>query len=887
MHYLPANRFEWWDLEAQGLVPPTGPISAIGSGAGPGDVDQIFYSEFCSPLSTLVGTDLRLVDSVGAGRSLTWDTLVDGASPNALPAVEFAVRSQRPGSVPVIREVEVVLGPTMRGRRKVLVNGVEEGHELDPTKVRPSLFLDFFAHQRAVGLECGFLGEEGRQIDAGSVILVARDDAGEVLVESRGGHLFPNPWVANAVYQYIGARHQGGAIRSVELRLENRDAAILEPQVVYRIWHEPLPPAVVTKGTAAVEFDPNPPVDSGGDGVFRVPPHDGPLGPIEVELPYRCDRAVVAMRGFKMFFLDQHPHKVDDIEALIGGPPFGSDARVPGIFETERGGRATLVPGGRLTTDDDAPPGYRILIYFLVLAWDSDQVDLLPVSGYTGESQDQDGLWNSTITVRDPCLPPDPGTGPPPPGDGTSCGDLSAALQGFRFRSLEGGEEIEELRLAMGQFGIGQALVVGTEGSSLLPAGVQAAPRREIVEIRSLARSALGTIEWNFQSWAQDARRTFRAAQGTILTGRSLVNPGWRVGLVSEPKTFGRRDPAQPFFEVYDSEGQPWSFVADMGFLALSTFRFRPEGKVRELEIEVDGFEYDGRFVKWRLGGGISVSPPVTGGGGRRHLTGVASFGGVVRKALVADTRLAVQHLRFEGAVRGALSLEPSRYGAIRNDGNVPVLLTRAERGGPHVGEYNFLLEYRGDIFQHWEVVDRAPLVLNPGETLVVGGRFFPQVDAGPQDAPRLAWVDFETNASLFPTVRVEAAGHTIPANALGAMVPAEVNFGLVDVDASNYPLGFPTRNVLLVSSGDTPLLIDSLALDDGGVGFSFVIRDPGRLQPEPLTPGVLYQIEEGDAMIIEVRFVPAGVGPVETRLRALTNAGPLEAHVLGDGISS
>lgn len=102
-HYLPANRFEWWDLDEGGKVPPTGPI-----GADPSEVYRIFYSEFCSPLSTVVGADLQAVGSVGA---MTWDSVADGSSPNSVPLIEFSVRTLRPGSVPVVREVEVILGP--------------------------------------------------------------------------------------------------------------------------------------------------------------------------------------------------------------------------------------------------------------------------------------------------------------------------------------------------------------------------------------------------------------------------------------------------------------------------------------------------------------------------------------------------------------------------------------------------------------------------------------------------------------------------------------------------------------------------------------------------------------------------------------------------------
>jgi hypothetical protein len=67
---------------------------------------------------------------------------------------------------------------------------------------------------------------------------------------------------------------------------------------------------------------------------------------------------------------------------------------------------------------------------------------------------------------------------------------------------------------------------------------------------------------------------------------------------------------------------------------------------------------------------------------------------------------------------------------------------------------------------------------------------------------------------------------------------------------------------------------------------LSFGIRDLGGSQPEPLTPAVPYQIEEGEAMFIEVRFDPTSVGSAETRLVATTNAGQFAARLLGDGVA-
>ncbi len=864
-HYLPANRLNWWDLDAQGLIPATQPIQ--NPGGDPSEVDSIFYSEFCSPLATVFGADLQTVESVGAGTAIPWDSVPDGGSPNTVPSIELSVRSLRPASVPVIREVEVILGPNERVRRKVLVNAVEKGHELDPSQIRPSLFLDFFVPQRAVGLECGFLGDRDREVNPRKVRLIARDSAGGVLVESTGNDLFPIPWNANALFYRIGVRHQGGAIRSVELRLGDAEDAILEPQIVYRIWHETLPPAAVTQGAAAVEHNPNPPAE--GDNVV-VPPQVVPLGPVSVKLPFRCDRAIVMMRGFKMFFLDQQPHKVDAIEALISGPSLGSEARIPGIFETAPGGRITLVPHGRLSSGED--DGYRVLIFYVILAWNSEQMELLPISGYQSDVRDAGGLFSSMVRVRDPCPPPRATCNFP----GAILGGLFGGLQGFSLVARRGAQDIELLGLHMGVVGGGECQEPRPE---LGPFRLQRLPFGRPALHRSGA-----DIAWEFCTDFYDVPANFRAAQGTVLLGRSLRGEALIDQRTFILDRFGPRDPSKPFAFTFDL---PVS--ADMAFFALGQFFFEPKGEINELEVEIHGLDYDGEFLQWELGIGISVSPPITGGLGRakrRAAFAWPTFGGVVRRTVAADTRWAVRHLRFDRGIRGALFLEPDQYGAIRNLGNVPILFTRAGRGGPQAGEFNFLLEYQGDVFFEVELANRAPLVLNPGETLLIGGRFFPQADAGPNDPPRSAWVEFETNSPRFPILRVEAEGRTIAEQPQGAMLPAVVNFGIVGLDASNHPLGFPTRNVLLISNGQTPLLVQSLVLDDPARGFTFGIRDLGRVEPQTMTSGILYQVEPGDTMVIEVRFVPENPGPVETRLVALTNAGRLETRLLGDGIS-
>ena len=171
------------------------------------------------------------------------------------------------------------------------------------------------------------------------------------------------------------------------------------------------------------------------------------------------------------------------------------------------------------------------------------------------------------------------------------------------------------------------------------------------------------------------------------------------------------------------------------------------------------------------------------------------------------------------------------------------------------------------------------------GETLVVGGRFFPQAEAGINDLPREAWIDFYTNDRWARKVFLFAWGHTVQSQAAGDWLPPTINFGFVDIHLSNDPLGFPTTNALIESHGLTPLLIQALVFEDDNLGFSWSLLELAAGDRELLGIGQLYQIDPGDSMLIQVRFVPQNVGPVETRLIAQTNAGQLQVRLLGEGV--
>ena len=48
----------------------------------------------------------------------------------------------------------------------------------------------------------------------------------------------------------------------------------------------------------------------------------------------------------------------------------------PGIFAVQPGATITLEPDGMLASNHRNAPGYRVLIYYTVVAWDSEQTEL-------------------------------------------------------------------------------------------------------------------------------------------------------------------------------------------------------------------------------------------------------------------------------------------------------------------------------------------------------------------------------------------------------------------------------------------------------------------------------------------------------------------------------
>jgi hypothetical protein len=857
-NYLTKDRLRWWDLWPN-EVPATAAL------AGPaGEAADLVLNEFCSPLATIVGSDLGEVSALFPGRKIPWDQpgLPDGRSPNATVGLEFLIRGVLPGSITVLENRSVNLGGEI-GVRDETVLFHDEGIVLDRNPFQVSLFVRFAVPQRAVALEFGFWGAPDLTINPDQVELLAFSDEGPVVTSSAVDLNGRTPLRARTVFNLIGVRSANGDIRTVELRFHIPRGPGSQPQLIRRIWYEAFPPAAVTQGTLGMENYPNPPKP----GTIGVPPlPKNQKGPNTVYLPYNFNRAVVLMRGFKFLFLDEKPYRVGTIGAGIGAPA---------TFEVERRGSITFAPVGDLSawvsgipgvTITGDPPPFRVLIYYTVVAWDSDEVELRPLGGQVQE----DVLYAQanqptplTISIPELCPNLQPGSDP-----SQRCGLLYGGLQDFRYcvsPPVYGpyNQEVDKFGLAVGQMGGGSCGVPSSAGS----------PLGEIAPVPfgfpDLFRAG-GNINWSFCTDLGEPYPYLRALRGVVLAGRSVGlnnNVPSSGGIVIF--NVGPRARPDDFFFTFDGDAA-WPIEGDMGMLSLGFVYSEPNGPLRELGIEVSGLHYDGERFAWQLGGGVLTLPVVSNDDPARFLFGWPTFGTLSRRFLNPDTRLSVQDLVFDNGVVGLVTEVPSQLGMIRNDGNVAINVADVTAGGPDVTDYAFWINYNAGIFSLDQLPSNAPIQLGPGEALLVTGWFVPQADAPSGQPPRTAWIDFRTSSTAAPQVRMMCLGHTAANRASGILLPSGIDFGDLGLVPPGDPPGFVLHNTLVQSSGQTPLVL-TYRLEDATLGFQIVGRDGGDM--EVFVNGVnAWQLDSGHNMILHLQFSPVRRGPVHTRLVVQTN---------------
>jgi len=284
--------------------------------------------------------------------------------------------------------------------------------------------------------------------------------------------------------------------------------------------------------------------------------------------------------------------------------------------------------------------------------------------------------------------------------------------------------------------------------------------------------------------------------------------------------------------------------------------------EVHALDVEVIGDDYDGSYVVWKIGMETEdymalVTPRV---------------GGLVRRMRRPRTSLSKRDVRFDG-ITDVTSLEPEQYGFVRNEGNLPVLVTGVRQGGDHHGEFDVRFEYRGDVFSVGDMLHRTPLRLDPGESLTIGGRFLTHQ----AEADRSAWIQVRSNSVEVPFVVVNLDARMIPSRADGVWFPPVYLFGHVALGHTQ------TRTAAIQSVGATPLLVRALTIrppagsvTPADTGFSVVLPSPEHWRD--------VQIQPGHSLDLLVTFAPTAAGLIETDLVADTNAGRLELPLSGTG---
>jgi len=808
------NRFKWWGK----VPPPTGPIT------------EPFENEFCPPLARVVGDPTNAPAGFAVISWVGWQSFL------AVTAnLEFATRNDRPRSEP-----ELMSLPGSRGAQPLtgLVNLYRGPLPLPPLtgdNFRPSLFFDFERGQRAVGLEFGFIplpGGDRTSTSGESVHLYGLNRAGERI---RGAEAIGTTHVdAGDFTNRIGVRSSRGNIFSVELRFEHGAGDNLQDQqAVLRIWHEPLPPAAVKQGAVAVgSFNP---------GNARGP---ASLGTISEALPFNCDRAVVLMRGFWLKYHDDNSHDVGEVSAGFGV----NDT----VRSTTPGGSVTWTPTATMRPrQSSAGTTSDAVIYYSILAWDSQQTELLTATADGSASADGDRAFVN-MEVPDPL-----GRSV---GFGTSSdpavwreqtlalrGHLFSGLSRFSFTADEDHDDIDEFRVGIGGF-----QVLGSEELYWNPSGpARGLPNRKLL--------------WpNAALWLGDGSDTYQVSLGgTLLAGRSLRTVAERTtgqdyrsvwdgdgNLTLAANAVGPR-PAfinrtterywNPGWQTQRRAGLSFTLQGEMAVVGLWEFGFMPGDPFRELEVEVHGANYDGRVIDWQQARGMITDTP---GSGPHDVIVLPVFASVRRNADFARATLQV----LQGPVNEALFSKPwgtspqlpGQFGVIRNFGTADILVTDLVPSTNSPQVHNFQLSgviWRGQTLTRNGFYAQVPLQLRPGEELQVQVEYFPEFALARDHAPvrRFGVLAVRTNRpDVSATMSLTANLH---ADIARARLQArdhrnQVHVGSYDFGPQKDSKPPPSIKVDVLDVGGIPLTIKKVGLNKNNPGW--VVRTPRGLTPKP-----------------------------------------------------
>ena len=219
------------------------------------------------------------------------------------------------------------------------------------------------------------------------------------------------------------------------------------------------------------------------------------------------------------------------------------------------------------------------------------------------------------------------------------------------------------------------------------------------------------------------------------------------------------------------------------------------------------------------------------------------------------------------------MSITPQELGFVRNSGNVSTILHGIIKGGVDPALFDMWVEYRSVRAPIEEVVTDVVMrvELRPNEEIVIGGTFRPD-PASPHAPASCAIGLLDPDRGVRASLNVEA--FPVSENAQGDVLPDHIRFGQVPhtPDASHPP----ARHILVVSNGTTPLLVTNISISDPKSGFEVGQIEAPADADSPWAPAnqMLYQIDSGGEMTIEVRLTPQRNGPAEASLVVDTNVG-------------
>lgn len=766
------NRLRWWDKSGDRLRLPSGP-------ATPG---MSFECIFNRPITSIVGGNLASF----AGRGFDPRHLVDWGESGAALRMQFAARAGA-GSEPRLERRKVTVDGEPGGpegvERVVLVNrGQPLSRPIDyaTAHTRPSLWLDFYLPQRAVGLEFGLVdlsaegvsrpglgpgvgpdtegvrliayGEDGKPLtyrDADGVFQSLESDANQL----QGGRLQPD-----RVSHRIGLVDQQARIRSVELRFgafePNRleRGRIVEPQMIYRVWHEALPVAAVLEGEVSAAYGPGEPAEP----------------PLETkQLPFRCDRAAALLRGFRLR-RDDGEQQVRRLAVRLVAEPVEDPPglRVGVVGDLSRDG----------TTAGEVGASYTIV------AWDSTQTDLYLNSGAA------DGAWASSPTRSEIELPE------------RRAAPFEAQVplaEGFRIDVLD----VEPWSaLSPGRWWMAIGRSGGSADGGWTFRDPVVGPASSVFSPVSIDRGADGSLVWRAAAGTHasgllgDILPVALGFGGSVLGGESVRFAVPRGFVTQTEHGTLEIDPAV----VRAGDVSP-RLETEVAFVGLESFRVEAGGGFTEVEVAVSGAVHDGSTVDWGASGRV-VSED-----GDAGLFAVPLFGGVVRRAVFEDLRIDVRDASCDGGVVGLVSACDG-IGAVRNGDRRPLAIRGLALVGEAAARFEPRLLWRGSLYAAG-AVEGAGIVLDPGEELLIGGSYRPEGPAGeaatPLDSARLL---VRTADPRRPVVRLAITGRARAAASACSWLPDHLDFGAAAVAPA-------TLGATLLSSGETPLVLRRLRL--------------------------------------------------------------------------